>query len=205
MTGRFIVRGLLGLALLTSSSMVASAQVPGTASLPQATITAFLANPGGLLAERGNANGGPRLTKEVQDLVTSDPSTLNAIIALLKDANPAQQKAIAEGLKGAAQAYAKTNPGEATTIQQAVAATGMPSVVADYAAASGDVATGATGGGGGGGGGGSGSGGPTGGTTATGGGGGGLPLPAVTSTTTTSSGLTGASVSGGGIVSVSSH
>ena len=196
MSNGYIVRNLLGLVLLTFSSMLAYAQVPGSQALPPAAVAAFLADPGGLLTAPANVNGGPGLSAQVRNLLTSDQATLTALIGLLKTANEDQRKAIAIGLAEAARAYARTNPGEATQIQQAVAKTGMGDVVLAYANAGGDTATASVGGGGGG----SGSGGPTG-SAGSSGGGGGFAAPFGTNFATNGSGnlLTGGSVGGGGV------
>jgi hypothetical protein len=95
------------------------------------------------------------LTRNVRDQLTSDKTSLDALIKLLKAGNPDQQTAIAQGLAQAAKAYAANNdPAFANQIQLEVAATGLTEVIKAYAAIAGDTGTASTGGGGGGGGGG---------------------------------------------------
>ncbi|HVX77238.1 MAG TPA: hypothetical protein VHB49_14000 [Bradyrhizobium sp.] len=95
------------------------------------------------------------LTRNVRDELTSDKTSLDSLIRLLKAGNPDQQTAIAAGLAQAAKAYASNNdPAFANQIQLAVAATGLTEVIKAYASIAGDTGTASTGGGGGGGGGG---------------------------------------------------
>lgn len=105
------------------------------------------------------------LTRNVRDQLSTDKTTLDSLIKLLKAGNPDQQTAIAEGLAQAAKAYAANNdPAFANQIQQAVAATGLTEVIKAYASIAGDTGTASTGGGGGGGGGGPINGAPSGGS-----------------------------------------
>jgi hypothetical protein len=106
------------------------------------------------------------LTRNVRDELTTDKTSLDSLIRLLKAGNPDQQTAIAEGLAQAAKAYAANNdPAFANQIQLAVAATGLTEVIKAYASIAGDTGTASIGGGGGGGGGGpSGTGAPSGGS-----------------------------------------
>jgi len=95
------------------------------------------------------------LTRNVRDELTSDKTSLDSLIRLMKAANPDQQTAIAEGLAQAAKAYASNNdPAFANQIQLEVAATGLTEVIKAYASIAGDTGTASTGSGGGGGGGG---------------------------------------------------
>ncbi len=95
------------------------------------------------------------LTRNARDALTSDKTSLDSLVRLLKAGNPDQQTAIAQGLAQAAKAYAANNdPAFANQIQLAVAATGLTEVIKAYAAIAGDTGTASTGGGGGGGGGG---------------------------------------------------
>jgi hypothetical protein len=149
---RFFVRFSFGAVLLLSGQS-AYAQIAGQSpALQPPAIAAFQANPGQMLSQF--PNGGRDLTKQVQDLVGSDKATLAAIIALAKNANNDQRKAIADGLAQAAKAYASGDPGFANQIQQSVASSGLPEFTKAYAEAAGDSGTAATGGGGGGSGGG---------------------------------------------------
>lgn len=104
-------------------------------------------------ANLGQSNG--ELTRNVRDQLSTDKTSLDSLIKLLKAGNPDQQTAIAVGLAQAAKSYAANNdPAFANQIQQAVAATGLVDVIKAYASISGDTGTASTGGGGGGGGGG---------------------------------------------------
>lgn len=117
-------------------------------------------------ASQPSLNQSPgELTRNVRDQLTTDKTSLDSLIRLLKAGNPDQQTAIAQGLAEAAKAYAANNdPAFANQIQLAVAATGLTEVIKAYASIAGDTGTASTGGGGGGGGGGpSGAGAPTGG------------------------------------------
>lgn len=120
------------------------------AQLTPQQISQFLANPSALLAE--HPNGGGRLVSRIRDLLLSDPATLPAIIALLANANDAQQSAIGSGLGQAARALAN-NPALTNQIQTALAGSGSKLAVASYSLTTGNVQIGAAGGGGVGGGG----------------------------------------------------
>jgi hypothetical protein len=65
-------------------------------------VSDFLANPGALLQQAGNGQGGDAMIAMVRDLVMSNPATLPAVINLLKTANGDQQKAIGNALGQAA-------------------------------------------------------------------------------------------------------
>lgn len=162
---RFFVRFSFGAVLLLSGQS-AYAQIAGqTPALQPPAIAAFQANPGQMLSQF--PDGGPDLTKRVQDLVGSDKATLAAIIALAKNANNDQRKAIADGLAQVAKTYASSgDPASANQIQQAVVTSRLPEFAKAYAEAAGDTGTAAAGGGGGGSGGGPVAGPPTGGQNA---------------------------------------
>jgi hypothetical protein len=133
----------------------------------------------------------------VRDLVLANPATLPAIIALLQNANSAQQAAIGSGLGQAAQTSVRTNPTLANQIQEALAASGVQVAIASFAATTGNVPiAGAAPGGGGGGG----VGGPTNSSIPSGGGGGGGGTTGGTTSTPTSSfaGFTGGGGGSGG-------
>lgn len=129
------------------------------AQLSQQEMTQFLANPQSLLTS--NPDGGARLVSTVRDLVLSAGNNANfqsqilaAIISLLSTATSAQQAAIGSGLGQAAQASVRTNPTLASQIQEALAASGVETAIASFAATTGNVQIGAAGSGGGSGGGG---------------------------------------------------
>lgn len=156
----FALRLAAATALAATISSAASAAVyPPQRQLPPQVISEFKATPGSLLQQYP---AGAQLISRVRDLGASDPTTLPALIALLKD--PAttkdQVRAITAGLAQLARMAAVSDQALATEIQAAIAGTNNPDVIAAYQAATGDVAIAAAGGGAGGGG--SGAGGPTG-------------------------------------------
>lgn len=156
----FALRLVAAAALAATLSAAADAAVyPPQRQLPAQTISEFKATPGTLLTQYP---AGAQLISRVRDLGASDPTTLPALIALLKD--PAttkdQIRAITAGLAQLARMAAASDQAFATEIQAAIAGTNNPDVIAAYQAATGDVAIAAAGGGAGGGG--SGAGGPTG-------------------------------------------
>jgi len=118
---------------------------------PQPTVQQFLANPSQVLAQF--PGGGARLISLIRDAAVFDPSALNAIIALLGNANPDQQMAIGSGLGQAALLEQRTNQAYATQIQEALGASGNQNAIIAFAGVTGNVQTAAGGGGGGGGGG----------------------------------------------------
>ena len=167
------------------------ASMAQTQPLTPQQVSQFVTNPSAALA--ANPNGGGRLVSYVRDLLLSDKTTLQAIIALLATANADQQSAIGSGLGQAAQALAATDPDFANQIQRLLAASGSNLAIASYQATTGNVQTGAAGGGGAGGGGG-----PTNGGPSTGGGGGGGTGGSGGGTGSSGGGLTGSGgVSGG--------
>jgi hypothetical protein len=97
------------------------------------TPAVFLADPDQILLE--NPNGGPRLAADVRDLALSDPATLQSILGLLPKASKAQKVAIGAGLAEAARVSARSNPGYAKEIQQAVAQTKDADLIQAYDAA----------------------------------------------------------------------
>jgi hypothetical protein len=151
MSGRIVISGFIGAALVLSAH-VANAQIAGgAATLPPSVVSAFQANPGQLLTQYPNA--GPEFIKQLRDLLSSNKATLQTIIALAKNATEEQRKAMAGVLADVAKAYAAAgDPAFANQIQVAVANSGIPEFAKAYAEAAGDTGTAATGGGGGGGG-----------------------------------------------------
>lgn len=143
----------------TISSAASAAVYPPQRQLPATVISEFKATPGTLLTQ---FPAGAQLISRVRDLGASDPTTVPALIALLKD--PAttkdQIRAITAGLAQLARMAAVADQAFANEIQAAIAGTNNPDVIAAYQAATGDVAIAAAGGGAGGGG--TGAGGPTG-------------------------------------------
>jgi hypothetical protein len=148
---RFLFRSLVSLMAVGYLLVHPGALPAGAAQLTPQQVSQFLANPSAILAD--HPNGGARLVSRIRDLALSDPATLAAIIALLANANDAQQSAIGSGLGQAAQALASTNPTLANQIQTALAGSGSKLAIASYSATTGNVQIGAAGGGGAGGGG----------------------------------------------------
>lgn len=150
MFGKLVVPSLVGAALLFAAPIA----VAQTAGLPPTVIAAFQANPSQLLTQF--PSGGDPMTKQVAALLTTDRSTLPAIIALLKTANEDQRNAIVAALAQVAKAYASSasqaDRDFARSISNDVANSGLPEVAKAYAQLAGDTGTSSTGGGGGGGG-----------------------------------------------------
>ncbi|MGV7217066.1 hypothetical protein [Bradyrhizobium sp. UFLA05-112] len=158
---RFALRLAAAAALAATISTAASAAVyPPQRQLPAQVISDFKSAPSSLLQQF--PTGGAQMISRVRDLGASDPSTLNALIGLLKDSATTkdQMRAIVAGLAQVARMAAQSDQAFATEIQNAIAGTNSADVIAAYQAATGDVAIAATGGGAGGGG--SGAGGSTG-------------------------------------------
>jgi len=146
---RFMACFLLGLMLMMPTGYANAQTTPQGPSQPNLS----------------QSNG--ELTRNVRDELTTDKTSLDSLIRLMKAANPDQQSAIAAGLAQAAKAYAANNdPAFANQIQIAVLATGLTEVIKAYASIAGDTGTASTGGGGGGGGGGPINGPPSGGSNA---------------------------------------
>jgi hypothetical protein len=120
---------LLPLVVLDVSPVWAEQQTPDI------TASAFLADPPQIIRE--NPKGGARLTVEVRDLALSDPATLKPILGLVPEANKDQKAAIAAGLAWAARVEARSNPGYASEIEQAVAQTKDQNLILGYAAGTG--------------------------------------------------------------------
>ena len=168
---RAMLGAIFGLFLWGAPFAQAACYTPG-GGLPASAVDAFLANPAALLTQF--PNGGAQMISRIRDLAASNPATLNVLISLVGNANPAQQTAIGTGLGQAALVCVKNDQQYAAQIQQAVAQTNNTTVIAALTAVLGDQPIGAAGGGGGGDGGGVGqttpfatSGGSLGGTTPT--------------------------------------
>ncbi len=138
---------------LAPLSAVAAPVIPANLALSAQAIQQFLANPSALLTQY--PDGGPQMIDEVYKLAGTDPATLQALLGLLKSANPKQASAIGTGLGKIAVEAVKTNQAYATLIQQAVvAAQSASALVAFDAAIGGNIQLTAAAGGGGTGGGG---------------------------------------------------
>lgn len=122
--------------------IVACFQPP--AKLNEGDISAFLVSPTSLLTE--NPNGGLPLSSRVRALAGSSSATIDAILALVDEANVDQKAAIGSGLARAARACAATNPEYAALIQEKVAGASSAELVTAFLAASNEVQTAALGG-----------------------------------------------------------
>jgi hypothetical protein len=139
--------------LLASAPLALSAVYTPRQALPVETIQQFLANPEGLLSQY--ADGGPLMVARVKDLVASEPTTVDPILALLKSANQEQASAIGTGLGQVALMAVAQDQAFATDLQTKVAQAGnTPAIVAFSAVVGGDIQLAAAGPGGGAGGGG---------------------------------------------------
>jgi hypothetical protein len=88
----------------------------------------------------------PALISNVRDLTIAEKTALRPIVEALKQAAPDEKSAIGTGLGQAAIAVVKTDPPYAAEIQQALAETTDQVAILAFAAATGNVPTGATGG-----------------------------------------------------------
>lgn len=136
------------LAGLSSQAAFASCLAPDK-QVPAQTIADFLADPAGLLAKSENAEGGRVLIATIRDMVASNPSTLSAVVTLLKTANSGQQTAIGTGLGQAANLCNVPDPTFATDIGTQLAQSNSTLAQTNFALVTGKQ-TGGIGGGGGG-------------------------------------------------------
>lgn len=125
-----------------SGAAVAACYSPDKAMSPQA-VSDFKNNPAALLSS-------PDLTETVRKLVASDPSTLPAVINLLKTADNAQQSAIGTGLGEASNDCNIPDPTFGTNIGLQVAQSGSTLASTQWAAITGKPTASVAGGGGGG-------------------------------------------------------
>jgi hypothetical protein len=148
---------LSALSAAVIACFVLTSTPPATAALnspaaSQQAVQEFLSNPAALLAQY--PDGGGQMIAAVRDLA-SDPQTLNALIALLTNANPNQASAIGTAFGQVALSVVGTDQAYASQIQTAVAAAGNTNTLVAYdAVVGGNIKLSATTAGGGGGGGG---------------------------------------------------
>ena len=136
--------------LPASAPLALSAVYTPRQALPVETIQQFLTNPEGLLSQY--PDGGPLMVARVKDLVASDPTTVDSILALLKSANQEQASAIGTGLGQVALMTVAQDQAFATDLQTKVAQAGnTAAIVAFSAVVGGDIKLAAAGPGGGGG------------------------------------------------------
>ena len=138
-----LFRALIGSAIV---GLVIASVPPATAAiyspqqaLPANTVQQFLANPGSLLSQY--PKGGGEMVSRVRDLAASDPATVDALLGLLKSANPEQATAIGTALgQVALMAIRANDPAMGVDLQTKVAQAGnVPALVAFSAVVGGDI------------------------------------------------------------------
>jgi hypothetical protein len=108
-----LIRGLLFSAIAGSALAL-----PAVAAAPAQTVQQFLSKPSDILAQY--PNGGPEMVQAIQDLLTADPRTLNAVLSLLAQMNPAQSTATGTALGKYALAVLPVDQPRAVQIQDLV-------------------------------------------------------------------------------------
>jgi hypothetical protein len=125
----------------------ATALLPAPVMAQQQNIAQrFLANPGQVLQQ--NPDGGTAMVSLLREVAIADPSSLNAILALVPNAKKAQKTAIGNALGQAAKVVVKTNQAYANQILTAIAETKDQDVFVAYSGGANDQGTAATGAGG---------------------------------------------------------
>ncbi|QDF36207.2 hypothetical protein FJN17_00710 [Bradyrhizobium symbiodeficiens] len=104
--------------------------------------TDFLANPGALLDQFKDGQGG--LASAVRDLLTARPETIEGIASLAKASSTDQSRAIGAGLGTAASVCVLSQPQVAQLIQEAVLKTDNPELIQSFTSITGDIPTEAT-------------------------------------------------------------
>jgi hypothetical protein len=143
---------ILGFVLAFAPPASAAIYSPRQA-LPADTVNQFLKNPGALLTQF--PNGGAQMITKARDLAASDPATVDALLGLLKSANPDQAAAIGTALGQVALMAVSTDQPFAVDLQTKIAQSGNTTALNAFdAVVGGDIkltaATGSTGIGGGG-------------------------------------------------------
>ncbi|MCW2225433.1 hypothetical protein M2232_008965 [Bradyrhizobium japonicum] len=121
---------------------VSSGCVANTGAVSAERATDFLANPGGLLDQFKDGQGG--LASAVRDLLTARPETVDGIASLAKASSADQSRAIGAGLGTAASVCVLSQPGVAQLIQEAVLKTENPDLIQSFTSITGDIPTEAT-------------------------------------------------------------
>ncbi|AHY48992.1 hypothetical protein BJS_07300 [Bradyrhizobium japonicum SEMIA 5079] len=121
---------------------VSSGCVANTGVVSAERATDFLANPGGLLDQFKDGQGG--LASAVRDLLTARPETVDGIASLAKASSADQSRAIGAGLGTAASVCVLSQPGVAQLIQEAVLKTENPDLIQSFTSITGDIPTEAT-------------------------------------------------------------
>ncbi len=114
--------------------------------LPDSIVQKFKEDPAALL--KAYQSIGLALSREVRNLVLSDPTTVAVFTALCATATKTQSAAIGAGLAEAAALAAPSDPQLSSDIQKAVLASNIPDVITAYQAATSSTQTAATAGGG---------------------------------------------------------
>jgi hypothetical protein len=96
----------------------------------------FVANPGALLALY--PLGGGSMVSDVRDLVTADMQTVDPLLSLVATANSEQKNALGTGFGLAALDLERGNPQAASIIQNALVRLNDPTLLAAYAAVTGN-------------------------------------------------------------------
>ena len=122
-------------------SPVRAQNAPGGNQSPASDQTAllvanFLANPGALLTLY--PLGGGSMVSDVQDLAQADMRTLDPLLSLVATANDQQKNALGTGLGLAALELERSNPQAASIIQNALVRLNDPTLLAAYAAVTGN-------------------------------------------------------------------
>jgi hypothetical protein len=129
----FAVLLLFGSGLSASAACYAPDQ-----QLPAQAVSDFLGSSNQLLQDPKNAQGGAEMISLVRDLVASNPATLPMVIALIANANSAQQTAIGTGLGQAAALCLRPDPTFAADIQTQLAGSTSDNAKNAYAAVTGN-------------------------------------------------------------------
>ena len=100
------------------------------------SVADFVANPGALLTLY--PLGGGSMVSDVRDLVQTDMQTLNPLLSLVPTANSEQKNALGTGFGLAALDLERSNPQAALVIQNALVRLNDPTLLAAYAAVTGN-------------------------------------------------------------------
>jgi len=133
---RFLGCAFVVLAAASLSTPSDAACISAAAAVPAAAVDGARANPAGLLARFPNGEGA--LASEIRNLVTTDPSLVDSMLALVGSANADQRRAIGAGLGQAASICARPEPQIARQIQESLLKIANPDVVLAFQAVVGD-------------------------------------------------------------------
>jgi hypothetical protein len=131
---------VFSLGALMLSPAVAQNSPQGNQSPPSShsaiSVADFVANPGALLALY--PLGGGSMVSDVRDLVTADMQTVDPLLSLVATANSEQKNALGTGFGLAALDLERGNPQAASVIQNALVRLNDPTLLAAYAAVTGN-------------------------------------------------------------------